>query len=81
MELRRIDNDEMRRALERLTANASRELLAKQPHWGDAILCDGLLYAAHTLKSDAPIEAAELMVRAEARGRSAHQGMVLVLGG
>ena len=42
MELRRIDNDEMRRALERLTANASRELLAKQPHWGDAILCDGV---------------------------------------
>jgi unsaturated rhamnogalacturonyl hydrolase len=59
MELRRIENDEMRQALERLTANASRELLAKQPHWGDAILCDGLLYAAHTLKSDAPIEAAE----------------------
>ena len=59
MELRRIENDELRRALERLTANASRELLAKQPHWGDAILCDGLLYAAHTLRSDAPIEAAE----------------------
>jgi unsaturated rhamnogalacturonyl hydrolase len=50
--------DELRGALERLTANASRELLDKQPHWGDAILCDGLLYAAHTLKSDAPFEAA-----------------------
>jgi unsaturated rhamnogalacturonyl hydrolase len=59
MELRRIESDEMRRALERLTANASRELQVKQPHWGDAILCDGLLYAARTLKSDEPIEAAE----------------------
>jgi unsaturated rhamnogalacturonyl hydrolase len=58
MELRRIENDELRRALERLTANASRELLAKQPHWGDAILCDGLLYAARALASDAPVEAA-----------------------
>ncbi len=58
MELRRIENAEMRRALERLTANASRELLAKQPHWGDAILCDGLLYAARALASDAPVEAA-----------------------
>ena len=51
--------DEVRDALERLTANASRELLVKQPHWGDAILCDGLLYAAQLLKSDAPIEAAQ----------------------
>jgi unsaturated rhamnogalacturonyl hydrolase len=51
--------DEVRDALERLTANASRELLVKQPHWGDAILCDGLLYAAQVLKSDAPIEAAQ----------------------
>jgi unsaturated rhamnogalacturonyl hydrolase len=53
------DFDEVRDALERLTANASRELLVKQPHWGDAILCDGLLYAARTLKSEAPVEAAE----------------------
>jgi unsaturated rhamnogalacturonyl hydrolase len=58
MELRRIENDELRRALERLTANAGRELLIKQPHWGDAILCDGLLYAAQTLGTDAPVEAA-----------------------
>ncbi len=50
---------EVRDALERLTANASRELLVKQPHWGDAILCDGLLYAARALKSDAPVEAAQ----------------------
>ena len=76
-----MDSTEIRNALERLTANASRELLAKQPHWGDAILCDGLLYAARVLKSDAPVEAAAAMVRAEARGRSAHQRMVLVLGG
>jgi unsaturated rhamnogalacturonyl hydrolase len=51
--------DEVRGALELLTASASRELLAKQPHWGDAILCDGLLYAARALKSDAPVAAAE----------------------
>jgi unsaturated rhamnogalacturonyl hydrolase len=51
--------DELGDALERLTANASRELVAKPPHWGDAILCDGLLYAARVLKSDAPIEAAQ----------------------
>ncbi|MGH7926006.1 MAG: glycoside hydrolase family 88 protein [Candidatus Binatus sp.] len=49
----------LRNALERLTANASRELLDKQPHWGDAILCDGLLYAGHTLGTDAPVEAAK----------------------
>ena len=50
--------DELRAALERLTARASRELLDKQAHWGDAILCDGLLSAAHALKSNAPVEAA-----------------------
>src|ERR1700723_2095388 len=54
-----IEIDGLRRALERLTANASRELLVKQPQWGDAILCDGLLYAARVLKSDAPVEAAQ----------------------
>ncbi|MGC2445581.1 glycoside hydrolase family 88 protein [Candidatus Binatus sp.] len=54
-----MDSTEIRNALERLTANASRELLAKQPHWGDAILCDGLLYAARVLGSDAPVEAAQ----------------------
>jgi unsaturated rhamnogalacturonyl hydrolase len=51
--------DEVRGALERLTSSASRELLVKQPHWGDAILCDGLLYTARVLKSDAPVAAAE----------------------
>jgi unsaturated rhamnogalacturonyl hydrolase len=54
-----MDSAEIRDALERLTANASRELLVKQPHWGDAILCDGLLYAAAPLRSDAPVEAAQ----------------------
>ena len=54
-----INIDEVRDALERLTANASRELPVKQPHWGDAILCDGLLYAARALESDAPVEAAQ----------------------
>ena len=54
-----MDLAEIRYALQRLTANASRELLVKQPHWGDAILCDGLLSAASALKSDAPVEAAE----------------------
>jgi unsaturated rhamnogalacturonyl hydrolase len=54
-----IGVDELRGALQRLTANASRELLVKQPHWGDAILCDGLLYAARVLKTDAPIEVAQ----------------------
>jgi len=54
-----MDSAEIRDALERLTANAGRELLAKQPHWGDAILCDGLLYAARVLKSNAPVEAAQ----------------------
>ncbi len=54
-----MDSAEIRDALERLTANASRELLVKQPHWGDAILCDGLLYAARALKTDAFVEAAQ----------------------
>src|SRR5208282_2649483 len=51
--------EELSGALERLTASAGRELPAKQPHWGDAILCDGLIYAARTLEASAPIEAAE----------------------
>lgn len=54
-----IDSAQTRDALERLTANAGRELLVKQPHWGDAILCDGLVYAARALKSDAPVDAAQ----------------------
>src|SRR5579862_6974063 len=54
-----VSNDEMRGALERLASHAATELLAKQPHWGDSILCDGLLYAAYALRSDAPVEAAQ----------------------
>lgn len=54
-----IEHDEMRRSLERLAAHASAELLAKQPHWGDSILCDGLLYAARALNTDAPVAAAQ----------------------
>ena len=54
-----INIDEVRRSLERLASHAAAELLAKQPHWGDAILCDGLLSAAYALKSEAPVEAAQ----------------------
>ncbi len=53
------DTDEMRRALERLAAHASAEILAKQPHWGDAILCDGLLYASSALGNNDALLAAE----------------------
>ena len=54
-----VSNDEMRRALERLASHAGAELLAKQPHWGDAILCDGLLYASIALKNNDLLKAAE----------------------
>ena len=52
-------DDARLRALGRLAAHASAELLAKQPHWGDAILCDGLIYANGALKKDDLIQAAE----------------------
>src|SRR5260370_42317518 len=54
-----VEVGEIRRSLERLATHASAELLAKQPHWGDAILCDGLLYAADALKIEAPVAAAQ----------------------
>src|SRR6267142_5071080 len=54
-----IEHDEIRRSLERLASQASAGILAKQPHWGDAILCDGLLYSARALKTDVPIAAAQ----------------------
>ena len=54
-----IEVGEIRRSLERLSAHTSAELLAKQPHWGDAILCDGLLYAAAALQKSEPLRAAE----------------------
>src|SRR5258708_33341897 len=50
---------EIRRSLERLTAHASAELLTKQPHWGDAILGAGLLYAAAAMSNTDPLQAAE----------------------
>jgi rhamnogalacturonyl hydrolase YesR len=53
-----IDKNHIRESLSRLTTHASAELLAKKPHWGDAILCDGLLYASMALKTDAPVESA-----------------------
>jgi unsaturated rhamnogalacturonyl hydrolase len=59
MALEAVSNDEMRGALERLASHAGAELLAKQPHWGDAILCDGLLYASMSLKNDTLLQAAE----------------------
>ncbi len=54
-----INVDLIERSLERLAIHASAELTAKQPHWGDAILCDGLLAAAEALGIDAPCAAAE----------------------
>lgn len=59
MDSAEIKIDQLSGALERMVRCASRELPAKQPHWGDAILCDGLVYAARALKSGAPVEAAE----------------------
>ncbi|HVN63191.1 MAG TPA: glycoside hydrolase family 88 protein [Candidatus Binataceae bacterium] len=44
-----MNKNDLRPHLERLSARASSELITKQLHWGDAILCDGLLYAARTL--------------------------------
>src|SRR5437588_4279116 len=49
-----INRDEFHRCLSRLAVRAGRELLAKEPHWGDAILCDGLIYATRALRLDAP---------------------------
>ena len=59
MDSTEIRIDELSGALKRLAANGGRALLAKQPHWGDALLCDGLVYAARALKTSAPLEAAE----------------------
>ncbi len=53
-----IDHEKIRSALARLSTHASAELLSKDPHWGDAILCDGLTYAARALGSPAPLAAA-----------------------
>jgi unsaturated rhamnogalacturonyl hydrolase len=53
-----IDKSRIRESLSRLSKHASAELLDKKPHWGDAILCDGLLYASAALDVDAPVESA-----------------------
>jgi unsaturated rhamnogalacturonyl hydrolase len=49
---------EVRPVLERLARRSGGELLVKEPHWGDAILCDALVEASATLDSDAPLQAA-----------------------
>jgi unsaturated rhamnogalacturonyl hydrolase len=48
------DDDTIRNSLSRLAARGSRDLLRNEQHWGDAILCDGLLYAADALGQGAP---------------------------
>ncbi len=53
-----IDRRTLHGRLERLASHSAEELLSKEPHWGDAIMCDGLLYASRALKTDAPAEAA-----------------------
>jgi len=53
-----IDKSLITEALRRLAHQAGRELLDKKPHWGDAIQCDGLLYASRALNIDAPVESA-----------------------
>ena len=49
---------DVRPVLERLVRRSSAELLGKEPHWGDAILCDALVEASANLDSDAPLQAA-----------------------
>ena len=49
---------EVRPVLERLAKRSGGELLVKEPHWGDAILCDALVHASAILDSDAPLQAA-----------------------
>jgi unsaturated rhamnogalacturonyl hydrolase len=44
----------IRESLVAMAAHGGAELADKRPHWGDAILCDGLLYAARALKTDQP---------------------------
>jgi unsaturated rhamnogalacturonyl hydrolase len=54
-----IDDPTIRTALARMTRRAAIELPAKQPHWGDAILSDGLTYAARALGEKAALAGAE----------------------
>jgi len=53
-----IDKQKIRGSLERLAEHSAQELISKSPHWGDAIMCDGLLYAARALGTDAPAKSA-----------------------
>ncbi len=46
----------VKNTLERLAARAGPALRTEQPHWGDAVQCDGLLYAARALGSKKPLE-------------------------
>ncbi|HEY6418040.1 MAG TPA: glycoside hydrolase family 88 protein [Candidatus Binataceae bacterium] len=65
---------EIRRCLTRLSAAASVELAHKKPHWGDAILCDGLIYAARALGDDAPLEAAARWFEPKLKGGPRSEG-------
>ncbi len=49
-----MDSDRVRQSLARIAAHGGAELREKHPHWGDAILCDGLLYAARALGIEDP---------------------------
>ena len=49
---------QVRPVLERLAKRSGAELLVKEQHWGDAILCDALVQASATLDSDEPLQAA-----------------------
>jgi unsaturated rhamnogalacturonyl hydrolase len=53
-----IDRQAVQSCLERLASHSGEELLSKPPHWGDAIMCDGLLYAARALRIEAPVRRA-----------------------
>ncbi|MGH7815188.1 MAG: glycoside hydrolase family 88 protein [Candidatus Binataceae bacterium] len=54
-----MNANDLRRHLEWLTAHAASELITKQIHWGDSILCDGLVYAARALEIANPLAVAE----------------------
>jgi len=52
-----VTNSDIRAALLRLAAHGARWLGEKRPHWGDAILADGLLYASDRLGDRALLDA------------------------
>jgi unsaturated rhamnogalacturonyl hydrolase len=53
-----MNTGEVRPVLERLAKRAGAELLVKEPHWGDAILCDALVQASANLDSEPALKAA-----------------------